>query len=63
MKHHIMFAVGILIATIFAYQGAIALMAPGIGLWEAYILGGLVLAVLILRKGVLLRREHMSGRR
>lgn len=62
MKHHIMFAVGILIAIIFAYQGAIALMAPGIGLWEAYILGGLVLAVLILRKGVMLRREFLRDR-
>ncbi|MEN8722693.1 MAG: hypothetical protein ABF335_07370 [Alphaproteobacteria bacterium] len=60
MKHHIMLAVGILIAAIFSYQGAIALMAPGIGLWEAYILGGLVLAGLILRKGLILRREHLD---
>ena len=57
MKHHIMLVVGLVMAAIFAFQGAVALMTPGFGVWEAYIAGGLVLAGLILRKGLLLRRE------
>ncbi|MAP94726.1 MAG: hypothetical protein CMK07_07225 [Ponticaulis sp.] len=44
MKHHIMMALGILMAVIFAYRGANALLSPGFGLTELYILGGLVLA-------------------
>lgn len=44
MKNHIMIALGLLMAAIFAYQGANALLEPGFGGREAYVAGGLVLA-------------------
>lgn len=44
MKHHLMIALGLLMAVIFAYRGANAILAPGLGWQEAYILGGLVIA-------------------
>jgi len=44
MKHHIMIALGLLMAAIFAYQGALALLEPGLGGSEVYVVGGLILA-------------------
>lgn len=44
MKHHIMFALGILLTAIFSLRGAIALTEPGFGVAEAYAAGGLILA-------------------
>lgn len=44
MKAHLTLAFGLLLATIFAYRGANALLEPGFGLSELYVLGGLVFA-------------------
>ncbi len=44
MKHHIMIALGILLGLIFAMRAAFALLEPGLGFREAYLLGGLVLS-------------------
>ena len=43
MRAHTFLTIGLLILAIFAYRGANALMAPGIGLSELYVFGGLVL--------------------
>lgn len=43
MRAHIITAIGLLILAIFAYRGANALMAPGFGLSELYVFGGLIL--------------------
>lgn len=43
MRAHLLLAIGLLILTIFAYRGANALMEPGIGWNELYVLGGLIL--------------------
>ena len=52
MKHHIMLALGLLMAVIFAYQGANALLEPGFGVKEAYVVGGLVLASWLIFGGI-----------
>ncbi|MEL7446944.1 MAG: hypothetical protein AAGK02_14230 [Pseudomonadota bacterium] len=61
MKHHIMIALGLLLLVIFAYRGALALAAPGLGVLEAYIAGGLVLGGWLIRAGLAERRGHRSG--
>lgn len=61
MKHHIMIALGLLMAGIFSYQAAFALQSPGLGLWELYLLGGLILAAAIIRKGLIERRLAKSA--
>ncbi len=44
MRAHLTLAFGLLLAAIFAWRGANAILEPGIGLSEAYVLGGLVFA-------------------
>lgn len=56
MKHHIMIAFGILLAGIFLMQGMSALVEPGLGLRELYIVGGFVFSGLIIRNGLRERR-------
>ena len=59
MKHHLMIALGLLMAVIFAYRFAHAILAPGWGLLEIYLLGGLVLAGLLITGGL---RERKAAR-
>ena len=58
MKHHIMIALGILMAAVFSYRLANALLAPGMGLLEIYLFGGIVLAGLLIFFGLRERRAH-----
>ena len=44
MRAHLTLAFGFLLAAIFAYRGANALLEPGFGLSELYVLGGLIFA-------------------
>jgi hypothetical protein len=37
---------------VFAYRGAVALLAPGLGFEEAYIAGGLLIAGWLIRSGL-----------
>lgn len=53
MKHHIMIALGLLMCVVFAYRGAIALLAPGFGFEEVYIAGGLLIAGWLIRSGLM----------
>lgn len=52
MRHHIFIALGLLMAAIFAYRGAIALTAPGLGLAELYALGGLLIGAALIGVGL-----------
>lgn len=56
MKHHIMIAVGLLMAVIFCFRMANALVAPGIGFFELYLLGGIFLAGWLIFSGLKERR-------
>ncbi|MEL6724428.1 MAG: hypothetical protein AAFZ74_08590 [Pseudomonadota bacterium] len=56
MKHHIMIALGILMAVIFSFRMANAIVAPGLGISELYLLGGIVLAVWLIFAGLKERR-------
>ena len=58
MSRHIFIALGLLMAALFAYRGANALMEPGFGLAELYALGGLVIAASLL--GVGMRRRSQK---
>ena len=51
MKHHIMLALGLLMAGLFAFRMANALVAPGLGLAELYHAGGLLIAAALLFQG------------
>ncbi|KCZ52661.1 hypothetical protein HY3_11390 [Hyphomonas pacifica] len=44
LKHHIMIALGILMGLVFAFRAAVAILEPGFGFREIYLLGGLVLS-------------------
>ncbi|MEM6653935.1 MAG: hypothetical protein AAGA72_17335 [Pseudomonadota bacterium] len=56
MKHHIMIALGILMACIFSYRLANAILTPGWGLPELYLFGGIVIAVVLIFGGLKERR-------
>ena len=56
MKHHIMIALGILMAAIFSFRMANAIVASGLGFSELYLLGGIVLAVWLIFAGLKERR-------
>ena len=56
MKHHIMIALGILMAALFSYRLANAILAPGLGFLEVYLLGGIVIAALLIFFGLRERR-------
>lgn len=60
MKHHIMIALGLLMATIFSYRLAVALLAPGFGIPELYFLGGIVIASALIFGGLKERRYVRS---
>lgn len=51
MKHHIMIALGLLMAVLFAFRMADALGEPGIGGREAYLAGGLLIAAYLVYSG------------
>ena len=51
MKSHLFIAFGLLIAAIFFMRGMEALNEPGLGLREVYILGGFLVAGLLVRAG------------
>jgi len=52
MKHHIMIALGVLMAIIFVVQAIAAFQAPGIGVREVYVLGGFILAGWLIKSGI-----------
>lgn len=56
MKHHIMIALGLLMAVVFGYRMANAILEPGLGLLEIYLAGGLVLAAWLIFGGLKERR-------
>lgn len=60
MKHHIMIALGLLMAVIFGYRMANAILEPGLGLSELYLGGGLVLAAWLIFAGLKERRFARS---
>lgn len=51
MKHHIMIALGILMAILFAFRMANALIEPGFGFRELYLVGGLLIAGYLMYSG------------
>lgn len=51
MKAHIFISMGLLFAAIFFYRGLEALGEPGLGLQELYILGGFLIAGLLIHAG------------
>lgn len=61
MKHHLMIALGLLMATVFSYRLANAMLAPGLGGAELYLFGGVVIAALLIFFG-LKERRHMRDR-
>lgn len=56
MKSHLFISVGLLIAAIFFMRGLEVMSEPGIGLLEVYILGGFLVAGLLIHAGVKERR-------
>ncbi len=56
MKHHIMIALGLLMAAVFSFRLAIALLAPGLGLSELYLFGGIIIAAALIFGGLRERR-------
>lgn len=57
MKHHIMIALGLLMGVVFSFRLANALLAPGLGVSEVYLLGGIVIAALLIFFGLRERRH------
>jgi len=57
MKYHIMIALGILMAAVFSFRLANALIAPGLGLSEIYLFGGIIIAALLIYHGLKERRH------
>ena len=51
MKAHLFISFGLLFTAIFFMRGMDALMEPGLGLREIYILGGFLVAGLLIRAG------------
>lgn len=56
MRAHLYIAFGLLIAAIFVFRAIEALNAPGLGLSELYVLGGFLIAALIIRMGLKMRK-------
>ena len=52
MKSHIMIALGLLMAAVFSYRLANALLAPGIGWLELYLFGGIIIAAALIFGGL-----------
>lgn len=57
MKHHIMIALGLLMAVVFSFRLANALMVPGLGVAELYLFGGIVIAGALIFSGLKERRD------
>jgi hypothetical protein len=57
MKHHLMIALGLLMAVVFSYRLANALLAPGLGISELYLVGGVVIGGLLIFYGLRERRH------
>ncbi|MCR9270211.1 MAG: hypothetical protein ACX94B_09265 [Henriciella sp.] len=57
MKHHLMIALGLLMAAVFSYRLANALLAPGLGVSELYLAGGVVIAAALIFGGLKERRH------
>lgn len=57
MKHHLMIALGLLMAAVFSYRFANAVLVPGWGLSELYLLGGILIAALLIFSGLKERRH------
>ena len=57
MKHHLMIALGLLMAAVFSYRLANALLVPGFGGSELYLFGGVVIAALLIFFGLKERRH------
>lgn len=60
MKHHIMLALGILLGLVFAVRLAVAILEPGLGVRELYLMGGLVLSAWLILGG-LAEWRHARG--
>ncbi len=58
MKAHLFISVGLLLAAIFLIRGLEALSEPGLGLREVYILGGFLIAGLLIYEGL---KERKAG--
>lgn len=64
MRDHLTLAFGFLLAAVFAYRGANALLDPGLGWAELYVSGGLVFAGWFIFSGsraLLVRRKHRKA--
>lgn len=53
-----MLSLGLLMAILFAWQGTLSLLTPGLGLSEAYHFGGLVLAGWLITGGISEWKAH-----
>lgn len=56
MRHHLMIALGLLMAAVFSFRFANAVLVPGWGLSELYLLGGIVIGGLLIFSGLKERR-------
>ena len=61
MKHHVMIAMGLLMAAIFSFRLANALIEPGLGVVELYLLGGVMIAAALIFFGLKERREARAS--
>lgn len=57
MKHHIMISLGLLMAAVFSFRPAKALLATGFGILELYLFGGIVIAAALIFVGLKERRQ------
>lgn len=57
MKHHIMIALGLLMAIVFSFRLANAVLAPGWGFLELYLFGGILIAAILIFSGLKERRN------
>lgn len=61
LKHHIMIALGLLMGAVFSFRLANALLAPGLGLSELYLFGGIVIATALMYSGLKERRRAQQA--
>ena len=58
MKSHLFISSGLLVAAIFFMRGLEAISVPGLGMSEVYILGGFLVAGLLIHSGWKERKAH-----
>ena len=63
MKHHVMISLGLLMAAIFGFRLANALLSLEFGFHELYLLGGLGIAGWLIMGGLNERRASKSSRK